>query len=72
MCESINNDEKINVYFLKTDYTDDFIGFTKEQLLDVIKEDIENLEEDHIPLEFMVQMKVMTKSQYENLKEYEG
>ena len=32
MCESINNDEKINVYFLKTDYTNDFIGFTKEQL----------------------------------------
>lgn len=72
MCEAINNDEKINVYFLKTDYTDAFIGFTKEQLMDVIKEDIENLEEDHIPLEFMVSMKVMTKSQFENLKEYEG
>jgi len=72
MCDNLGiNDEKMNVYFLKTEpYPNSWIAYTKDQLLHTLKDDIDNICDGDIPLEFTISMKVMTVNKFENLPEF--
>lgn len=73
MCDDLGiSDEKIKVYFLKTYEYDASIGYTKEELLKYIEEDLDNLYENDDESEYLITMKIMRKSEYQNLPEIDG
>lgn len=72
MCDDLGiSDEKINVYFLKTEPYLENIAYPKEDLMEMIEEQIDNLQNGEY-LEFDVKMKVMSRSQFEKLPEFDG
>jgi len=72
MCDDLGiSDEKINVYFLKAEPYLENIAYPKEDLMITIEEQIDNLQDGEY-LEFDIKMRVMSRSQFEKLPEFDG
>lgn len=72
MCDDLGiSDEKMDVYLLKYDKYDVPIAYTFDDALEIIKNDLENLSIDDFELEYIISKKRISKSEFENLPEYE-
>ena len=75
MCDDLGiNDEKVDVYFVKSNMFDDenvYLAYLKEELIEGINMYIDDLNEHDEELILNIKVQRMTMDKYQNLPEYE-